>query len=350
MEKNGKQITIYDIAKKLKVSPTTVSRALNDHHSISEETTQTVKKLANKLGYRLNSVASSLRKNKTNTIGVIMPLINRPFISSVISGIEDAANKAGYNVIISQTYDSYNKEIANAQTLFASRVSGLIFSLAMETRKYDHFYPFLQNGIPTVAIDRTTNKLETDCVAIDNHAAGFKATEHLIEQGCKRIAHFGGAQHRNIYKERQRGYIDALRSYNLPIDETLVVHSNLSLEEGWDAAEYLLNLTNPPDAIFSANDSAAVSAIQYTKQKGWRIPQELAIVGFNDDPISSIIEPQLTTVSHPAFDMGKIAAQQVLRHRDYGNVVQSQTTILKTEVIIRGSSQREAFTIKTNQA
>lgn len=348
MKKSSKEITIYDIAKKLKVSPTTVSRALNDHHSISTETTNTVKEMASKLGYRPNTVASSLRKNKTNTIGVIMPLINRPFIASVISGIEDAANKADYNVIISQTYDSYEKEVSNAQTLYSSRVSGLIVSLAMETRQYEHFYPFLQNGIPMVSIDRITTKLETDCVIIDNYSAGFKAAEHLISVGCKRIAHFGGAQHRNIYSGRQKGYIDALKKHNLPVDEELIVHSKLSLEEGRKGAEYLLNLTEPPDGIFSANDSAAVSAIQYAKQIGWNIPQDLAIIGFNDDPISSIIEPQLTTISHPAFDMGIIAAQQILRHRDYGHVVQSQTTVLKTEVIVRDSTRREIYIPKSS--
>ncbi|MEK6477430.1 LacI family DNA-binding transcriptional regulator [Catalinimonas sp. 4WD22] len=346
MKKTNKQVTIYDIAQKLEVSPTTVSRALNNHYSISKETTQAVKKLARQLGYQPNSVASSLRKNKTNIIGVLMPLINRPFIASLISGIEDSANKQGYNVIISQTHDSYEKEVANAQTLYSSRVAGLIVSLAMETREYDHFYPFLQNDIPMVSIDRITTELQTDRVIIDNYAAGFKATEHLISMGCKRIAHFGGAQHRNIYDGRQRGYIDALKAHNLPIDEHLIVHSKLSMEEGQKSTEYLLCLAEPPDGIFSANDSAAVGAIQYAKQKGVRLPQELAVVGFNDDPISSIIEPGLTTISHPAFDMGRIAAQQVLKNREHTDIVQSQTIVLKTELIQRASSLKNKAAVK----
>lgn len=289
MKKNSKQITIYDIAYQLDVSPTTVSRALNDHQSISKETTQAVKKMARKLGYRPNSVASSLRTNKTNTIGVIVPLINRPFIAALISGIEDVANQEGYNVIISQTYDSYEKEISNAQTLHSSRVAGLIFSLAMETQQYDHFYPFLQSDIPLVSVDRIAMELETDRVIIDNFGAGFKATEHLIQMGCQRIAHFGGAQHRNIYQGRQQGYIAALKKHNLTVDESLIVHSKLSLEEGIESTSYLLNLPEPPDGIFSANDSAAVSAIQCAKQKGISLPHDLAIVGFNDDPISSLL-------------------------------------------------------------
>ncbi|MEM9830396.1 MAG: LacI family DNA-binding transcriptional regulator [Bacteroidota bacterium] len=349
MKKNNKSITIYDIAEELKVSPTTVSRALNDHQSISEETTRSVKKVARKMGYRPNSVASNLRKSKTNTIGVIVPLINRPFIASLISGIEDTASQSDYNVIISQSYDSYKKEVATAHSLYSSRVDGLIVSLAMETRKYDHFQAFLENKIPLISVDRIAPELETDCVAIDNHAAGFKATEHLIAMGCRRIAHLGGAQHRNIYRGRQQGYLDALKKHGLPIDERLVVHSKLSMEEGKESTKYLLNLPNPPDGIFSANDSAAVSAIQYAKHNGWHVPQDLAIIGFNDDPISSIIEPQLTTISHPAFDMGKIAAQQILRYQDYGHVVQSQTTVLKTEVIVRASTRRNVTASATHR-
>jgi len=341
MRKITKEVTIYDLAKALNVSPTTVSRALNDHHSIGKDTTQAVKKLAKKLGYRPNSVASSLRKNKSNTIGVIMPLISRPFVASVISGIEEEANQAGFNVIISQTYDSYEKEVANAQTLYSNRVAGLIVSLAMETQTYDHFYPFMQKDIPLVSIDRISDELETDRIVIDNFAAAYKATEHLIKMGCRRIAHFGGAQHRNVYYERQQGYIEALKHYGMEVEDELMVHNKLSLEEGRESMAQLLSLPQPPDAVFSANDSAAVGAIQVAKQRGLHIPQDIAFVGFNDDPISSIIDPALTTITHPAFEMGKIAAQQVLKNRENTDIVQSQTIVLKTELLIRASSLRK---------
>lgn len=347
MKKNRKEVTIYDIAKELSVSATTVSRALNDHHSIGKETTNAVKKLAKKLGYQPNSIASSLRKNKTNTIGVIMPLINRPFIASLISGIEEESNQAGYNVIISQSFDSYEREVANAHTLYSNRVDGLIVSLAMETKNYEHFLPFQQKGIPVVFVDRVTHEMETDRVIIDNFSAAYKATQHLIQMGCQRIAHFAGAQHRNIYEGRQEGYLKALRENNLPIDENLIVYSKLSLEEGWKSTEYLLNLPHPPDAIFSANDSAAVSAIQYARQKGLKVPKDLAVVGFNNDPISFIIEPALTTITQPAFDMGKIAARQVLKHKEVTDIVTSETIILKTELLIRGSSLKKKVAEKS---
>ncbi len=339
--KRNKEVTIYDIAKELQVSPTTVSRALNDHNSISKETTRTVKNLARKLGYHPNAIASSLRKNKTNTIGVIISWISRPFIASLISGIEDVANQAGYNVIISQSCDSYEREVTNTKTLYSSRVAGLIASLAMETQKYDHFMQLQRKDIPVVFVDRVSYEMEADRVIIDNFAAGFKATEHLIAMGCQRIAHLGGSQYRNIYKGRQQGYLEALKKYNIPIDESLILYSNLSMEEGYKCAEQLLSLPNPPDAIFAANDSAAVSAIQYAKKAGIRIPDELAIVGFNDDPIASIIDPALTTITHPAFEMGRIAALQVLKLKESKSMVQSETIVLKTDLLIRPSSLRK---------
>lgn len=340
--KAKKGVTIYDIANELNVSPSTVSRALKDHFSIGKEMIKAVKKLANERGYRPNNIAASLRRNKTNTIGVMISWINRPYVSSLISGVEEAASKAGYKVIISQSHDNYINEVANAKALYDSRISGLVVSLAMETKSYDHFEQFIRNDIPVVFVDRISEEFNADKVVIDNVSAGFTATQHLIEQGCKRIAHFAGAQHRNVYKERQKGYIEALRQHNLPVDESLIVRGEtLSSEEGMKMADYLLNLPEPPDAIFSSNDTAAVSAIQYAKKKNIIIPDELAIIGFNNDPISLIIDPPLSTITHPAVSMGQIAAQQVLKHKDHRDIVESETIVLKTELIIRESSLRK---------
>lgn len=339
--KKKKEITIYDIATELKISPSTVSRALKDHHSIGKKTRNAVKKLATQRGYKPNTIAASLRNNKTNTIGVIISWINRPFISSLISGVEQAANKAGYNVIISQSHDSYKHEVANAAALFAARAEGLVVSLAMESKKFDHFEQFLRSDIPIVFVDRVTEELNSDMVVIDNFKAGFTATEHLIEQGCRRIAHFGGAQHRNVYFERQRGYIEALKKHQLPVDEKLIFHSSLSAEDGHKAADYIFSLGEHPDGIFSANDTAAVSAIQNAKGRGIKIPEDLAIIGFNNDPLCMIIDPQLSSISHPAVDMGIIATQQVLKHKSHKEIVTSETVVLKTELLVRASSLRK---------
>ena len=340
--KKKQGVTIYDIAEELNVSPSTVSRALKGHKSIGDKTKKAILSLAKKRGYQPNVIAASLRNNRTNTIGVIISWINRPFISSLISGVETAANEMGYNVIISQSHDSYENELANAQALFASRVEGLVVSLAMETTKYDHFQQFLNNDVPIVFVDRVPDTVHADKVVIDNYAAGFKATEHLIEQGCKRIAHIGGAQHRNVYKERQRGYLAALEQYKIPVDEQLIVNNDsLSAEEGTKISEFLLSLPNPPDGIFSANDTAAISAIRHARKLGIRIPEDLAIIGFNNDPVSTIIEPPLSTVSHPAIEMGKIAANQVIEHKNNQEIVRSTNIVLETEIIVRESSDRK---------
>ncbi len=340
--KSKKEVTIYDIANELKVSPSTVSRALKGHYSIGKDTIKAVRTLAKQKGYRPNAIAASLRSSKTNTIGIIISWVNRPFVSSLISGIEQLANKEGYNVFISQSHDNYENEIANAQALYDSRVSGLVVSLAMETKQYDHFMPFVKKNIPVVFVDRVCEEINSDKVIVDNFAAGFAATKHLIDQGCRRIAHISGAQHRNVYAEREKGYIAALKKNNLPIDETLILHSDiLSAEEGYNGARNLMSLPEPPDAIFAASDNAAVSVIQLAKDMNISVPHELAVIGFNNDPVSLIIDPQLSTISHPAVDMGIIAARQVLKHKENKDMIESETVILKTELIVRASSLKK---------
>jgi LacI family transcriptional regulator len=338
-----KDITIYDIAEKLKLSTSTISRALKDHQSISKKTIKKVKETANKMGYHPNILAASLRSNKTKTIGVLISRINRPFISSLISGIEITAQKAGYNVIITQSHDLYNDEVNMAKALYNSRVSGIICSLAMETRDTSHFKQFMDKNIPLVFVDRVPKEFNTYRVMIDNYSAGYKATKHLIEQGCKRIGHFAGSQFRNIYSERKRGYIDALKQFNLPVDEKLIIHFNtLSYDEGEKATAKLLDMKNPPDGIFSANDTAAVSIIQGAKKRGINIPNEIAIIGFNDDPIASIIDPGLSSITHPAVKMGKTSAEKILSHLNSSNGEDiTEITFLNTEVVIRGSSNRK---------
>ncbi len=340
MKKNNKSVTIYDIAQELNVSPTTVSRALKDHFSIGKETTKAVKRTAKRLGYRPNAIAASLRHNKTNTIGVMISWINRPFVSSLISGMEDFANEHGYSVLISQSNDLFEKEVGNASTLYDSRVCGLIVSLAMETQEYDHFKQFIEKGIPVVFVDRVTNKINCDRIGINNFSSGFKATEHLIEQGCRHIAHFAGSQNRNTYRDRKSGYIEALKKHNIAVDEKLITYSKLSSEDGRRMIEALLTLPNPPDGLFSANDTAAVSAIQYAKKIGLHVPKDLAVVGFNNDPISTIIEPPLSTIIHPAFEMGRIAAQHVIKKKEEHEVILTETIELKTDLLIRASSNR----------
>ncbi|WMI67733.1 LacI family DNA-binding transcriptional regulator [Mangrovimonas sp. YM274] len=340
--KQKKDITIYDIAKALNLSTSTISRALKNHHSISKKTIQKVKEAAKEMGYSPNTIAASLRNNKTYTIGVLISRINRPFISDLISGIEERAQKSGFNIIITQSNDSYENEINMAQALYNSRVSGVICSLAMETKDTEHFKQFIDKNIPIVFVDRVPKDIETYRVMIDNYSAAYKATKHLIEQGCKRIAHFAGSQYMNIYSERKRGYMEALRDHNLDIDENLIIYFNtLSYEEGEKATKKLLKMQNPPDGIFSANDTTGVSAIQIAKKMNVKVPNELAIIGFNNDPIASIIDPGLSTVTHPAFKMGQTSAEKIVNHlKNALNDDITEITFLNTEVLVRESSKR----------
>lgn len=338
---NNRDITIYDIANELNLSSSTVSRALKNHRSISKKTIKRVNDMANKMGYTPNELASSLRNNKTKTIGVLISRINRPFMSSLISGIEETAQKAGYNVIITQSHDSYKDEVNMAQALYNSRVSGIICSLAMETTKTSHFDQFMEKDIPLVFVDRVPKDFDTYRVMIDNYSAGYKATNHLIEMGAKRIAHIGGLKFRNIYKERERGYRDALKEHNLPIDEDLIQHvKTMSYDEGEKATNKLLEMDNPPDGIFSSNDTTGVAAIQVAKQRGLIIPDELKIIGFNNDPLSQIIDPGLSTISHPAYEMGKTSSKKILKHLKKSDKKSiTEITFLNTEIIVRGSTK-----------
>ncbi|TDD99520.1 LacI family DNA-binding transcriptional regulator [Flavobacterium cellulosilyticum] len=342
MEEN-KDITIYDIAEKLNLATSTISRALKDHPTISAKTIKKVKKTAEEMGYVPNTLAAGLRGNKSNTIGVLIPTVTQPFLSSLISGIEITARKSGYNVIIMQSHDSYKEEVSMAKSLYSSRVSGVICSLSMETRDTSHFQQFVTSNIPLVFVDRVPKDFNTFRVIIDNYAAGYKATKHLIEQGCTRIAHLtAGSEFGNLYSERKRGYKDALKDFNLPIEEELIVNlKSVSYEEGERESNILFDLPNPPDGIFASGDIIGVSAIQTAKKRGIKIPEELAVIGFNNDPISHIIEPNLSTITHPASKMGKASAEIILKNlKSLKRHEIKEITFLNTEVLVRESSKK----------
>lgn len=343
MEEN-KDITIYDIAERLKLATSTISRALKDHPTISSKTIKEVKKMAEEMGYVPNTLAAGLRGNKTNTIGVLVPTVTQPFLSSLISGIEITAHKSGYNVIIMQSHDSYEDEVSMTKSLYSSRVSGIICSLAMETRDTSHFQQFVTNNIPLVFVDRAPKDFNTFRVIIDNYAAGYTATKHLIDQGCNRIAHLTvGSEFGNLYSERRKGYINALKEHDLVVDEELiVVLKAVTYEEGFKASNKLLDLANPPDGIFAPGDILGVSAIQCAKKRGINVPEELAVIGFNNDPISQIIDPNLSTISHPAAKMGKMSAEIILKNiKSLKKDEIKEITFLNTEVLVRESSKRK---------
>ena len=341
--KTNKEVTIYDIANKLNLATSTISRGLKDHHTINKKTIAKIKKTAAEMGYRPNNLAASLRGNKMKTIGVLLPEVT-PFISSLLSGIEIVAQKAGYTILIMQSHDSYEKEVMLTQSLYDNRVSGVICSLALETKDTKHFNRFTDNSTALVFVDRVPESFDTFSVVIDNFRAGYKATEHLISQGCKRIGYITAGIDFSVYKERKRGYLAALEDYNIPIDNELIVRADsIKYNDGEKASFKLLKLKNRPDAIFAPGDTMGVSVIQSAKKLGINVPEELAVIGFNDDPISSIIEPNLSTITHPAFEMGQTAAEIILKSIKSSkrkSDILKQITYLNTEVVVRESSKK----------
>jgi LacI family transcriptional regulator len=335
----SKEVTIYDLARKLNISIATVSRALKDDPVVSKKTKKKIADLAQEMGYRSNHFARNLRTQRTNTIGVIIPRINSHFMSSVIAGMENIATREGYNLIISQSSESVQKEITNANALFNSRVDGLLVSLAYDTDSLAHFQPFVKKKTPIIFFDRTAEQADGTCVLINNMKAAYEATTHLISQGRRRIVHITATPKRNVYVDRLKGYKQALADQRIGFREDLVIVGNLSQEAGAEAAAIIREMRPLPDAVFVANDNCAVGCMTALKQMGIRIPDDIAFVGFNNDPVSTVVEPNLTTVNYPGYEMGQIAARNLIDHlAGSSNIQSTNTIILRSDLIIRESS------------
>jgi LacI family transcriptional regulator len=341
------QVTIKDIARELGISPSTVSRALKDHPDISSETKKAVHALADKLNYQPNIVALSLRQKKTNTIGVIIPELVHFFFSTVISGIEDVAYQAGYSVILAQSNESYDREKTDIKALFNSRVDGMLISLSRETKNFDHIESIISKGVPVVFYDRMYNNPNTSKVIVDDYIGAKEAVEHLIEQGYKRIAHLEGAPGLLITEDRKRGYLDALKEHKMEVTDAMIQECPAgSQEDGKKTTKKLLSMANPPDAIFAHSDPIAMGAMMAIKEKGLRIPEDVGLVGFSNWSYGSLIDPALTTVDQPGFEMGQEAARLLIRQIEVGDKDQAEpqpeTKILKTKLVIRESSLRKS--------
>jgi len=272
-----KEITIYDIAKVLNISPATVSRGLKDHPGIRKDTKKKILHAAHKMGYQQNTFASNLRSRNSNTIGVIVPRLDSYFMSAVIAGMEKVANGAGYNLIISQSQESAKKEVASTKTMFNSRVDGLLISLSAETKNLDHFDIVFNKRLPLIFFDRVVELPHCTSIVINNEKAGYDATTHLIEQGCKKIVHISGNLNRNVYADRLKGYKKALSESKIAFDPGLVFTNNLSDKSGAEVANEILKMPKLPDGLFAANDTTAVACIREFKQAGLKIPLDIAV-------------------------------------------------------------------------
>jgi DNA-binding LacI/PurR family transcriptional regulator len=331
-------VTIKDIARELKISPSTVSRALKNHPDISEETKRAVNDLAQKLNYQPNAVALSLKQQRSSTIGVIIPEIVHYFFSSVISGIEDVAYDAGFNVIICQSNERYDREMANAKTLLANRVDGILVSVSKETKDYSHLYNLRDNAVPLVFYDRVVPGFQADQIIIDDFDAAYRATKHLIEGGFKKIFHFAGPQNLLIGQQRKDGYLKAMNEAGLVVNKNQIIEAD-NFEKARIAVINILEDKLSIDGIFAVNDLTAIGAMQTLQKRGIKIPNEVAIVGFSDGRLSGITDPTLTSVDQHGYEMGTMATEMLLKrilseNRDYP----CETKILNANLIIRGSS------------
>jgi DNA-binding LacI/PurR family transcriptional regulator len=334
------QITIKDVARELGVSISTVSRALKDHPDISPQTKQMVRDLVEKMKYRPNAVALSLRNRRTNMIGVIVPEIVHHFFSSVISGIDEAAVAAGYNVMFFQSNESYEREILNIQSIIASRADGVLISIAKGTKKFSHIKQLLENNVPVVFFDRACDEIETDKVIVDDFEGAYNAVDYLIKTGCRRIAHYAGPQHLKIGYLRKRGYISALEKNGLPVDDDLILLCD-SYESALEVTRILMGSPKPPDAIFTVNDMTAVGTLNTLKTMGFKVPDEVSIVGFTDGLVSSVTDPLLTTVSQHGFEIGKKATEILIKRiNDECDSPKPITEVVKTDLVIRNSTRK----------
>lgn len=334
-----KDVTIYDLANHLNISVATVSRALKDDNVVSKKTRKKIIDLAEEMGYRSNHFARNLRQQQTNTIGVIVHELKSTFITSVLAGIEKVTTEAGYDIIITHSSESSKKEAANAKNLFHKRVDGLIASLSFDTTDLDHFKPFVDKGIPVMFFDRVEQDGNNSVVIIDNYKCGYQATQHLIDQGCKRIAHVTSSLKRNVYSQRYKGYQDALFDNKIALDERLVLVNDLSEKAGIESAMQMLKMKPLPDGVFITNDFVAAVCMRTLKENGIAIPGDIAVVGFNNDAIGKLIEPALTTINYPGKDIGEIAARNLIDHlKGISNIHHTNTIIVRSDLIIRKSS------------
>ncbi len=329
------------MAKALGISTATVSRALNNHPSISETTKARVQQLAQELHYHPNHLAAGLRKGRSNLLGVLVPHIEGTFFSAVVHGIETVARQAGFSIMICQSNEDVEHEKQNIDILIKAQVEGILVSLARTTHDFKHFEKVRQREIPLVFFDRMLEGLNVSAVVIDDHQGAYLLTRHLIEQGHRRIGHFAGPQHLNIYRNRQQGYLAALHTHGLPVEEQLIVTGNMKLKDGAAGMRQLLALPPAarPTAIFSASDFASVGAMQVLKENGLRVPQDVALAGFSNETFTSFTEPRLSSVDQRCEQMGQETVRlflEMLAARP--GTFEPRRVVLEPQVLIRESS------------
>jgi len=334
---NDSPPTIKDIARRLNISISTVSRALRNATDVNADTKKAVLELAQQLDYQPNRLALSLRQKQTHTIGVIVPNLDY-VLAMMVKGIDEVALEAGYTVMVCQSNESFGREIVNTRRLLDSLVDGFIISVSSETKSFEHFKKIQERNIPLVVFDRVTPFLTAPCVQLDNVEGGFMATEHLIEQGYKRIAILAGPKNLGISNSRMDGYIMALKKHNLKVDQDLIIHCDFNQEYAFFATQELLAMKKRPDAIFTISDRMAIGAMLAIKKKGLNMPDDIGLIGFNNEPVVSLVTPQISSMEMSSFELGKAAAKLFIETMHNQEDMTTEVRMLKAKLFARASS------------
>ncbi|HNW52256.1 MAG TPA: LacI family DNA-binding transcriptional regulator [Prolixibacteraceae bacterium] len=337
----NRKTTIHDIAARLNISASTVSRALNDYYRISKTTRDLIKKTAAEMNYKPNQLATNLRKGRGNMIGVIIPRIDRHFFSHAIAGMESVINPSDFNLMICQTNEDYMVEKRSLQALVNNRVEGIIISMAAGSTKTDHIEATLNEGIPLVMFDRVADHLDIDKVLNDNFAGAYDITTHLIRQGYRNIVHFSGPRHINVYRDRFEGYQKAMQDAGMEVTDSMVFEDILTRQKGEELAEQLLRSGKLPDAIFSSSDFSALGALLFFKSKGVAIPRQIGIAGFANEPFTELTTPGITTLEQYSEEIGKSTARLLIERIESGKKEVSKTMTFKPKLIIRASTEKK---------
>ncbi len=334
-----KQTTIKDIARALNISTSTVSRALRDATDVKPETKKAVQALAEQLDYQPNKLALSLLNRQTNSIGVIIPNLDY-VLATMVKGIDEVALEAGYTVMVCQSDESFGREIVNTNRLLESLVDGFIVSVSSETKVYEHIKKIQNKKIPLVLFDRVINNMQAPKIRLDNVDGGIQATQHLIDQGYKKIAILAGPENLNISNKRMEGYLQTLKANNIKFDKHLAIHCDFNQQYAYEATKELIAMKHRPDAIFTISDRMAIGAMLAIKEKGLQMPKDIGLVGFNNEPITGLVTPSISSVEMYAFEIGKATAKLFIEMLHSEEDMSDREIVIKPKLFIRESSLR----------
>lgn len=332
-------VNLKRLAKELNLSISTVSKALRDSYEIGVETKKKVQELAQKLNYQPNPHASSLRRQKSKTIALVIPEIANNYFSLVINGIESVAQERDYHVLIYLTHEDLGREVSIIKHLQGGRVAGVLMSLSMQTVNYGHLFDLAQQNTPIVFFDRICHEMETAKIITDDFQSSFKATEHLIQRGCKDIAFIGSSKHLSNEDKRMQGFIEALQKHNIKIKKSRIVYCSENNASNHSTIKKLMMNSNRPDAIFASIEKLAITAYEVCGELKIKIPQQLKIICFSNIATAHLMNPPLTCIRQPAFEMGRQAAEILIKNLDKNRTfIPNELIVVKSELSIRSST------------